>query len=100
MEVQKEARRKFWGGGSPPVRKGRDDYVEIRTHPLAERLRCGRPAGGRPGRLPSRPDPASSGSSVVTDYPPVSTPTTEPSGSATTTESTGPEIPVRAAAGW
>ena len=39
MEVQKEARRKFWGGGSPPVRKGRDDYVEIRTHPLAERLR-------------------------------------------------------------
>lgn len=42
--------------------------------------------GCHPGQTP-----ASSDSSVVTDYPPVSTPTTESSGSATTTESTGPE---------
>ena len=42
--------------------------------------------GCHPGQTP-----ASSDSSVVTDYPPVSPPTTEPSGSATTTESTGPE---------
>lgn len=41
-------------------------------------------SGCKPGQNPA------SDSSVVTDYPPVSTPATEPSGGATTTESAGP----------